>query len=152
MNPVLKRRAAHTGTDFSAPVGTPILAAADGEVISVGWKGAYGKVVKIEHEDGFTTLYAHMHTQSVIKGQTVRQGDRIGTVGRTGRASGAHLHFELRKKGVALDPMTLTRVPSPGLEGFALTRFNRRVQLSQPFVEGVKAQSELVDAGHLGTL
>jgi murein DD-endopeptidase MepM/ murein hydrolase activator NlpD len=152
MNPVLKRRAAHTGTDFSAPVGTPILAAADGEVISVGWKGAYGKVVKIEHEGGYTTLYAHMHTQSVQKGQTVRQGDRIGTVGKTGRVSGAHLHYELHKKGVALDPMTLTRAPSPGLEGFALTRFNRRVQLSQPFVEGVPAEAELVDAGHPGML
>lgn len=103
-----KRR--HKGVDLLAPRGTAIYAALDGlvEVVASGGKGwhGYGKVVFINHGDKFWTLYSHCDTTSVKIGQRVKQGEQIATVGRTGRASGFHLHFELRDaNGSPVDPM-----------------------------------------------
>lgn len=103
-----KRR--HKGVDLLAPRGTPIYAALDGvvEVASSGGKGwrGYGKIVFINHNGKFWTLYSHCDTTNVKIGQRVKQGEQIATVGRTGRASGFHLHFELRDaNGSPVDPM-----------------------------------------------
>ncbi len=95
----------HTGIDIAAPRGTPNKAADGGVVIFAGWSGNYGKLVIIDHENGFTTYYAHNDTITVKKGQRVAKGDVIGTVGSTGRATGSHLHFEVRKNGVPVDPL-----------------------------------------------
>jgi murein DD-endopeptidase MepM/ murein hydrolase activator NlpD len=87
--------AMHYGVDIAAPLGTPIYAAADGEVIEAGPASGFGLWVKIRHADGTTTVYGHMFHFSVYKGQQVRAGDQIAEVGNNGVSYGAHLHFEV---------------------------------------------------------
>jgi murein DD-endopeptidase MepM/ murein hydrolase activator NlpD len=94
----------HAGLDLMAPHGSPIRAAAAGTVIYSGWYYAYGNMVDIRHADGVVTRYAHMSTLGTDVGSTVQAGDEIGKVGATGRAHGAHIHFEVRVDGRALDP------------------------------------------------
>jgi LysM repeat protein len=89
----------HNGIDIAAPVGTEILASADGEVIisrTGGWNGGYGNYIVIRHSNGTQTLYSHNSTNLVSAGESVKQGQVIGLVGRTGKATGPHLHFEIR--------------------------------------------------------
>jgi murein DD-endopeptidase MepM/ murein hydrolase activator NlpD len=97
----------HTGIDIAADGGTPIYAAADGEVFSLGWISGYGNTVQINHGDGITTLYAHMSRFGTFKsGDYVLAGDTIGYVGTTGNSTGNHLHFEVRVNGNHTDPMS----------------------------------------------
>lgn len=105
-----RRRPRHTGVDLLAPIGTPIHAVLGGvvEVVSNGGMGfrGYGKVIVINHNGELWTLYSHNSSNNVKVGQRVKQGDVIAKVGRTGRATGSHLHFEVRNaKGTPLDPM-----------------------------------------------
>ena len=89
----------YNAVDLAAPVGTPVMAAADGEVIVAragGWNGVYGSYVVISHDNGSQTLYSHMSSVSVYDGEEVSQGDVIGAVGKTGEATGPHVHFEIR--------------------------------------------------------
>ena len=95
----------HSGTDFAAPHGTPIFSTADGVVVHAGWQSGYGRLVKIQHEFGIETRYAHMSKLHVRKGQRVSRGDRIGDMGSTGRSTGTHLHYEVRVGGKAVNPM-----------------------------------------------
>lgn len=98
----------HRGIDIAAPIGTPILAAASGEVISAGWHGGYGNLIKLEHLDGSITVYAHNHRNLVTHGQKVTQGEQIAEMGSTGNSTGSHLHFEIHARGNApLDPLAL---------------------------------------------
>ena len=94
----------HNGMDISAPTGTPIVAAADGEVVFAGWKGGYGRTVDVDHGDGVVTRYAHQSATLVAEGDGVDRGDRIGNVGTTGYSTGPHLHFEVHVDGEAHDP------------------------------------------------
>jgi murein DD-endopeptidase MepM/ murein hydrolase activator NlpD len=99
--------AMHTGQDFPAPSGTPVAAARRGCVSSAGYDaGGYGNLVVIQHRAGMTSWYAHLSRISVSPGTCVVAGNRIGRVGATGRATGPHLHFELRLRGAAIDPRT----------------------------------------------
>ncbi|WP_413574456.1 M23 family metallopeptidase [Bdellovibrio sp. HCB290] len=102
------KRRPHLGIDLAAPKGTPILAAQGGTIIYAGreFKG-YGKMVLIESGDGWATLYAHFDKILVSEGQRVRKGEVIGAMGRTGRATGVHLHFEIRKNRGPIDPLPL---------------------------------------------
>lgn len=89
----------HNAVDLAAPIGTPILASADGQVIIArmgGWNGGYGNYIVIRHGNGTQTLYAHASKINVSSGDTVKQGDVIGLVGTTGESTGPHLHFEIR--------------------------------------------------------
>lgn len=95
----------HEGTDFAAPYGTPILATADGVVIHAGWLSGYGRLVKVRHDFGIETRYAHMSKIRVKVGQKVSRGDRIGDMGNTGRSTGTHLHYEIRVGGTPVNPM-----------------------------------------------
>lgn len=97
----------HKGIDIAAPVGTPIMAAASGEVVFAGWNsGGYGNLVKLKHHDGSITFYAHNHRVLVSNGQKVKQGQLIAEMGSTGRSTGPHLHFEIRPEGsAAINPM-----------------------------------------------
>lgn len=94
----------HTGIDLSAKVGAPIHATAAGVVRSAGPRGGYGNAVEIDHGNGLTTLYAHASSLAVKPGDRVERGDVIGEVGATGRATGPHLHFEVRNGGRPIDP------------------------------------------------
>lgn len=99
----------HTGTDIAAPLGTPILAAADGTVTIANatdsWGGSYGYYIKIDHGNGFETLYAHCSAICVTSGQAVQQGEVIGYVGSTGNSTGNHLHFEVFNGNCTTDAM-----------------------------------------------
>ncbi len=94
----------HSGLDLSAPVGTPIIAAADGIVEFTGRNGGYGNTIIIRHKGGYKTIYAHCSTVTVKEGETVSMGTVIGSVGRTGTATGAHLHFEVMLRGKFINP------------------------------------------------
>jgi murein DD-endopeptidase MepM/ murein hydrolase activator NlpD len=97
----------HSGVDLMAPLGSPIRAAAGGTVAYAGWYFAYGNIVDIQHGDGVVTRYAHMSAfaPGIVPGAPVSVGQTIGKVGATGRAHGAHVHFEVRLNGHAVDPM-----------------------------------------------
>ncbi|MFT7880791.1 MAG: peptidoglycan DD-metalloendopeptidase family protein [Sulfurimonas sp.] len=104
-HPILKRYRPHHGTDFGARRGTPLLAVYSGKVTYAGWMGGYGKVVKIRHPRGYESLYAHQSRIKVHRGQHVKKGQIIGYVGSTGRSTGPHLHFGLKKRGRWVNPM-----------------------------------------------
>ena len=97
----------HAGVDIAAPIGTPVVAAASGEVIEAGWNsGGYGNMIELQHLDGSVTLYAHNNRILVNVGQRVNQGEQIAEMGSTGYSTGPHLHFEIHPKGhSAVDPM-----------------------------------------------
>ncbi|MEO0924409.1 MAG: peptidoglycan DD-metalloendopeptidase family protein [Cyanobacteria bacterium J06643_13] len=98
----------HQGIDIAAPIGTPIVAAAAGKVIGVGWYGGYGNLIKLEHPDGSVTYYAHNHRNLVTLGQKVEQGEQIAEMGNTGNSTGPHLHFEIRLSNKeVIDPLVL---------------------------------------------
>ena len=103
-DPMTGRIAMHTGTDFSAPRGTPIFAVGAGVVTFSGRNGAYGNMIEISHGDGYKTRYAHAHELKVEKGDLVGKGQQIATVGTTGRSTGPHLHLEVYRKGMAVNP------------------------------------------------
>ena len=105
MHPILKIRKFHKGMDFTAPTGTPIYASGNGKVIRSSRSATYGRVVYIDHGYGYTTIYAHMSKIKAKRGQNVKRGDLIGYVGNTGRSVSAHLHYEVRKNGKALNPI-----------------------------------------------
>jgi murein DD-endopeptidase MepM/ murein hydrolase activator NlpD len=94
----------HTGIDYPAPMGTPVVAARDGLVSAIGPLPGYGNVVELSHGQGVSTLYAHLSRILVEPGRRVTRGTAVGLVGRTGDATGPHLHFELRIRGAAIDP------------------------------------------------
>ena len=104
----------HRGVDIKAPRGAPIHAAATGTVVFSGRQSSYGRVIKIAHANGLSTIYAHNSANFVRAGDRVRAGALIGAVGRSGRATTNHLHFEVRRRGVANDPLPLLRRPEPG--------------------------------------
>ena len=96
----------HSGTDFAGAHGTPIVTTADGVVTFAGRQSGYGNLIKIKHEFGIETRYAHLSRIRVKVGQRVSRGDRIGDMGNTGRSTGTHLHYEVRVGGKAVNPMT----------------------------------------------
>lgn len=116
-HPILQTWRAHLGVDYAAPKGTPVRNVGLGVVESAGSMGGYGNAVVVKHNNGHTTLYAHMSKILVKRGQSVTQGQTIGLVGATGWATGPHLHFEFRVNGKHQDPLQLARqsetVPVP---------------------------------------
>ena len=105
IHPILKTKKLHTGIDIAVPYGNAIHAAQSGTVVFTGWMGSYGKAVLIDHGGGIATLYAHNSSIVAKKGQKVIIGDVISKCGSTGRSTGAHLHFEVRKNGEYVDPL-----------------------------------------------
>jgi murein DD-endopeptidase MepM/ murein hydrolase activator NlpD len=118
MHPVLHRRMPHNGVDFAAPRGTPVHATAEGTVTFAGRKGPSGNLVVITHPGGFQSAYAHLQSfaKGLKRGQEVRQGELIGTVGSTGRSTGPHLHFGIKVKGRFVDPARFKTGPGRPIE------------------------------------
>jgi murein DD-endopeptidase MepM/ murein hydrolase activator NlpD len=130
-HPILGYVRMHTGVDWSAPTGTPIIAAANGVVEKSGWASGYGKQTVLQHAGGYETSYNHQSAfaKGIRPGIKVKQGQVIGYVGSTGLSTGAHLHYELIVNGTKVDPMR-ARLPSGGrvLKGDDLVAFNREKQ------------------------
>jgi murein DD-endopeptidase MepM/ murein hydrolase activator NlpD len=109
IDPFVRGPAMHTGLDFRSNIGDPVRATANGTVTSAAWSGGYGRMVEIDHGNGFSTRYGHLSEIIVKIGQTVRIGQMVGRVGSTGRSTGPHLHYETRIDGEAVDPQKFLR-------------------------------------------
>lgn len=109
VDPFLRGPAMHSGLDFRGSIGEPVRATAAGKVETAGWNGGYGKMVEIDHGNGFSTRYGHLSEILVSEGQAIKPGQIIGRVGSTGRSTGPHLHYETRVDGDAVDPHKFLR-------------------------------------------
>jgi murein DD-endopeptidase MepM/ murein hydrolase activator NlpD len=114
LHPVLRQYRAHLGVDYRAPSGAPVIAVADGSVVSAGPSGGSGRMVHLRHANGYESQYLHLSSIAVRRGSRVRQGDLIGRVGATGLATGPHLDYRLKKNGVYINPVTAHRAMPPG--------------------------------------
>ncbi|HEY4136265.1 MAG TPA: peptidoglycan DD-metalloendopeptidase family protein [Alphaproteobacteria bacterium] len=125
IHPILGYSLAHKGVDFGAPTGTPIMAAGSGTVVEAGWKGSYGRYVKIRHNGTYSTAYAHMSqiARTTVPGARVQQGQVIGYVGATGNATGPHLHYEVIADNAQVNPLGVKLPTGTKLEGKMLTAF-----------------------------
>jgi murein DD-endopeptidase MepM/ murein hydrolase activator NlpD len=110
LHPLLGQRRMHTGIDWAAARGSPVIAAAAGRVSFAGFKSQYGKTVIIEHGGGLATLYAHLRDIDVLEGDCVPSGARIGGVGSTGLTEAVAVHFEVQRGGTAVDPFKVAVV------------------------------------------
>lgn len=142
MHPVLGYMRAHKGVDYAAPTGTPIRAAGDGKITFRGWSSGYGNFVIVQHNAHISTAYGHMSRFGAIRvGDRVHQGQTIGYVGKTGLATGPHLHYEFRVDGGHRNPLTVTLPPPEPLPAGELAQFRRAAapQLARlKFVDGMQ--------------
>jgi len=115
-HPILHFSRFHAGVDFGASWGSPIVAAADGQVASAGWSGGYGRQVRIWHGGGLTTTYSHMSEIAAAPGSFVRRGQLIGYVGSSGLSTGPHLHYEVLKDGTPVNPLGVRFVTTPAVD------------------------------------
>ncbi len=127
-HPISKKYKRHTGIDYSAASGTPIFATAGGTVEFAGWRGGYGRIVVIRHPNGYKTYYAHCSRLLVKKGTYVEQGQTIARVGRTGQATGPHVHYEIRINGKPVNPNSIKSTKGDRLPSDQRARFNKLVQ------------------------
>ena len=126
-HPILHFMRMHKGIDFGAHYGTPIVAAADGQVERAGWAGGYGQQVRLAHAGGIETSYSHMSRMVVASGASVRQGQLIGYSGSTGLSTGPHLHYEVLRGGEAINPMSVRFISHSTLQGPTLAAFKARL-------------------------
>ncbi|WP_292647685.1 M23 family metallopeptidase [Mesorhizobium sp.] len=151
-HPILGYVRMHTGVDWSAPIGTPIIAAGNGTVEKVGWAGGYGKQIIIRHANGYETSYNHQSAfaKGIEPGMRVRQGQTIGFLGQTGLATGPHLHYELIVNGTKVDPMRVRLPVGKVLKGDDLVAFKREREridelLKQEDSDSLKVASAKID-------
>lgn len=125
MHPILGYKRAHNGVDYAAPTGTAVWSTAEGVVEFVGNRGGYGKAIIVKHGENYKTLYAHLsgYSKGLKKGDRVKQKQVIGYVGKTGHATGPHLHYELRRAGVPVDPLRAKLPVKAKLKGELLKAF-----------------------------
>ncbi|WP_408003426.1 M23 family metallopeptidase [Pseudothauera rhizosphaerae] len=136
LHPIHRNWRTHAGVDFAAPIGTPIKATSDGTVSFVGVQNGYGNIVIVLHRDRYATAYAHLNgfMRGLRKGQRVNQGDVIGYVGKTGWATGPHLHYEIRVNNVAHDPLRIALPAAQPLSRQELAQFREQ---TAPLVERI---------------
>ncbi|QIF45671.1 peptidoglycan DD-metalloendopeptidase family protein [Aeromonas veronii] len=125
LHPVTGKIRPHNGIDYVAPVGTPIMAAGSGNVVAAGYNQFNGNYVFIKHAGNYVTKYLHLSKRTVNKGQRVKQGQTIGTLGGTGRVTGPHLHYEFVVGGIHKNPRTLTLPQAETLSGRELANFKK---------------------------
>ena len=125
-HPILGYRKMHTGVNFAAPTGTPVLAAGSGTVEYAAWNGAAGKYIRIRHTDGYKTAYFHLSRINVSVGKYVKQDQIIGKVGSTGRSTGPHLHYEVILNGKKINPKRLSQLSGKPLGKAEMNKFNKR--------------------------
>jgi murein DD-endopeptidase MepM/ murein hydrolase activator NlpD len=144
-HPVLGKKRPHRGVDYAAKTGTPIKAAGDGKIIHRGTKGGYGRTIIIQHGQRYTTLYAHLsrYNKKAKHGKRVKQGDTIGYVGKSGLATGPHLHYEFRVNGVHRNPLT---VKLPAAEPIAKRYLDDFKLKTQPLLARLETISQTMVA------
>jgi len=148
-HPILGYSRMHTGVDWAAPSGTPIIAAGDGVVEKAGWDSGYGRQTIIRHANGYESSYNHQSAfaQGVVPGARVRQGQVIGYVGSSGLATGPHLHYELLVNGTKVDPMRVRLPNSKVLKGDELEAFEReRERIDELLKEDADGQLKMASA------
>ncbi|MDR1554561.1 MAG: peptidoglycan DD-metalloendopeptidase family protein [Campylobacteraceae bacterium] len=145
-HPVLKKYRAHLGIDYAAPIGTPVKAAGDGKVTFVGTQNGYGKTVKINHEGGYSTLYAHLNgfAKSLKSGSYVKKGQVIAYVGNTGVSTGPHLHFGLYKNNQPINPSSVIKVAKSALTGKEKADFNEYAKSMRTSIDAIRENPEPV--------
>jgi murein DD-endopeptidase MepM/ murein hydrolase activator NlpD len=128
-HPILREYRAHLGVDYRAPAGAPVVAVADGTVVSAGMAGGSGRMVHLRHANGFESEYLHLSVITVRPGMHVRQGELVGRVGASGLATAPHLDYRLKRNGVFINPVTAHRamppadpVPSWAMRTFVVAR------------------------------
>ncbi|HET7816195.1 MAG TPA: M23 family metallopeptidase [Sphingomicrobium sp.] len=128
IHPILRFGRFHQGVDFGAAWGTPVFAAADGVVSGAGWNGGHGRQVRLAHSDGVQTSYSHLSRIVAVPGTRVRRGDLIGLVGSSGFSTGAHLHFEVRRHGAPVDPLSFRQATVTTIPGSDLAALKARLE------------------------
>lgn len=130
LHPVLGRNMPHYGVDYAAPLGTPVIAVGEGEVIEARYRGPNGNIVKIKHNSVYTTAYLHLNgfAPGIRAGEKVKQGQVIGYVGRTGRVTGVHLDYRIYKNNQPINPLTINLPPSEALKGAELEDFKLYIE------------------------
>ena len=126
-HPILGYTKVHKGVDFVAPAGTPIYSAGNGVITEIGWKSGYGKFIQVKHSSTLSTAYAHASNfaKNLKVGSVVKQGQIIAFVGSTGRATGPHLHYEVKINGKNVNPMSVKTAPDIELSGKSLEKFKQ---------------------------
>lgn len=143
-HPVLKRRVPHYGVDYAAPLGTPVIAVGDGEIIESQYRGANGNIVKIKHNSTYTTAYLHLNgfARGIKKGVKVKQGQVIGYVGRTGRVTGVHLDYRIYKNDQPVNPLKVDLPPSKSISKENMAEY--KIQLARYKFELGKIGTEMI--------
>jgi murein DD-endopeptidase MepM/ murein hydrolase activator NlpD len=136
LHPIHKVYRAHYGVDFGAPRGTPVYATADGTVLEAGLNGASGRMIRLRHKNNFETLYLHLDRILVKKGAVVESGQQIGTVGSSGEATGPHLDYRIKERGVYINPLAKKFAPVEPL----------RPEFKEAFDSQVEAYAALLEA------
>ncbi|MDD3030212.1 MAG: M23 family metallopeptidase [Alphaproteobacteria bacterium] len=149
-HPLLGYSRMHKGVDFGAPIGTPIYAAGAGVVTYVGFKGGFGRYVRLRHPNGIETIYGHMSrfNKNIHVGSRLKQGDVIAYVGNSGRSTGPHLHFEVHVNGRAVNPLTVKRPVGRVLKGQQLAEFKRgKAHIRQEYAQLLDSSSAAEASG-----
>ncbi len=134
IHPISRTRKFHNGIDYRARTGTPVYAITNGIVIRANWYSGYGKTVEIRHQDGHISQYAHLHRINAKKGQAVRSGQIIGSVGSTGYSTGPHLHFGIRNNRTWINPANFKMTSATKLNSARLTLFRKQIENIKPLV------------------
>jgi murein DD-endopeptidase MepM/ murein hydrolase activator NlpD len=150
-HPVTRKVQPHTGVDYAAPKGTPVMTIGDGVVTSVKYEGAGGNTVRIRHNSVYSTAYLHLskYAKGLKAGQRVRQGEVIGYVGSTGRSTGPHLDFRVWKNGTPINPLKMDSPPAEPIKdsnrpAFEAASLRCRAQVDT--IQGHKLMIELMEA------
>ncbi len=145
-HPVLKENRPHYGVDYAAPLGTPVIAVGDGEIIESRFRGANGNIVKIRHNSTYTTAYLHLNgfAKGIKKGVKVRQGQVIGYVGRTGRVTGVHLDYRVYKNDKPMNPLKIKLPPSEGISEQNMDVFKVRISNLKAQLDEMSTEKEVI--------
>ena len=144
-HPVTRKVQPHTGIDYAAPKGTPVMTIGDGVITSMKYEGAGGNTIRIRHNSVYSTAYLHLsgYAKGLKVGQRVRQGDVIGYVGSTGRSTGPHLDFRVWKNGTPINPLKMDSPPAEPLKQENMEAFNLAWQDYQHQIDVIQARSHL---------
>ncbi|MFA5667601.1 MAG: peptidoglycan DD-metalloendopeptidase family protein [Balneolaceae bacterium] len=145
-HPVLKESRPHYGVDYAAPLGTPVIAVGDGEVIEARYRGANGNIVKIRHNSTYTTAYLHLNgfAKGIKKGTRVKQSQVIGYVGRTGRVTGVHLDYRVYKNDRPVNPLKIKLPPADGISEKDLDVYKLRISTLKQSLDALTDTEEVI--------